>query len=431
MKNEMINTILLAGVLVVLIVIAIILAINLGAQDEDGEVGPHTHDEYVEKTGDTMTGDLHLQSLYASGVVSGDGSGIWNMNASRISTGKLASERLPSDLDADTLDGYDSSDFLMAAHTHDDRYYTKTESDAKYASISHTHPPGDADTLDGLDSTDFAMAAHTHDDRYYTETESDARYALIAHTHDDRYYNKTESDARYALIGHTHPPGDADTLDGYDSLDFAMVAHTHDDRYYTETESDARYALIAHTHNASHITEGELDEARLPQYAIDSTEIENGFGLVPSGTIVMWNGTIIPEGWALCDGNNGTPDLRGMFIVGYDPSDIDYDVIGGTGGEKTHTLTINEMPSHSHSVTGTTSVDGEHSHSYEDRYSINNVLAGMAGQARDDMENFQTKSTQPAGDHSHTVSGTALNTGGNQPHENRPPYYVLAFIMKL
>ncbi|UCG71206.1 MAG: tail fiber protein, partial [Thermoplasmata archaeon] len=45
---------------------------------------------------------------------------------------------------------------------------------------------------------------------------------------------------------------------------------------------------------------------------MDETEIDPVFGLVPSGTIVMWNGTVIPNGWALCDGTNGTPDLRGM-----------------------------------------------------------------------------------------------------------------------
>ena len=39
---------------------------------------------------------------------------------------------------------------------------------------------------------------------------------------------------------------------------------------------------------------------------------------IPSGVIVMWSGSIdsIPEGWALCDGNNGTPDLRDRFILG-------------------------------------------------------------------------------------------------------------------
>lgn len=431
MKNEMINTILLAGALVVLIAIAVILAVNLGDQDEDGEVAPHTHDEYVEKTGDTMTGDLLVENFYANGVIVGDGSRLSNLNASMINTGIIDTARLPTNIDADTLDGHDSADFSVIAHIHDDRYYTETESDARFASISHTHPPGDADTLDGLDSTEFAMASHNHDTRYYQRSEVDSNFltlgggTLTGDLYMPNLYasgiisgdgtalmnlNASRISSGTISLARLPPNIDADTLDGFDSAVFAMAVHTHD---------------------ASDIVSGSLGEARLPQNAIDDSEIEVGLGLVPSGTIVMWNGTTIPTGWVLCDGTNGTPDLRGMFIVGYDPSDIDYDVIGGTGGEKTHTLTINEMPSHSHSVTGTTSMDGDHSHNYEDRYSVNTVLAGMAGQARDDSENFQTKTTQLAGAHSHTVTGTALNTGGGQAHENRPPYYVLAFIMKL
>jgi microcystin-dependent protein len=103
-----------------------------------------------------------------------------------------------------------------------------------------------------------------------------------------------------------------------------------------------------------------LDEARLPQDAIDESEIETGFGLVPSGAILMWSGETPPVGWALCDGTNGTPDLRGRFIVGYDPSDPDYNATGLTGGEKSHTLSQTEMPGHVHSVTGSTTTNGVH-----------------------------------------------------------------------
>lgn len=43
---------------------------------------------------------------------------------------------------------------------------------------------------------------------------------------------------------------------------------------------------------------------------------ENGYDLMPKGAIIMWNGSNIPNGWALCDGKNETPDLRGRFIIG-------------------------------------------------------------------------------------------------------------------
>lgn len=432
MEKDVINTILLAGALVVLIVIAIVLAINLGGEDEDDEIVTHTPDEYVETTGDIMTGDLVVENLYANGVINGDGSRLSNLNASMINTGTIGSARLPPNINADTLDGYDSIEFAMVIHTHDDRYYTETESDARFALISHTHLPGDADTLDSLDSTDFAMAAHTHDTRYYQRSEVDANFlnlgggTLTGDMYLPNLYasgiisgdgsaltNLNASRIMTGTIGLARlPPNiDADTLDGLNSVDFALVAHTHD---------------------ASDIISGALGEARLPQNAIDDSEIEPGLGLVPSGTIVMWNGTTIPTGWALCDGTNGTPDLRGMFIVGYDSGDPDYDIIGVTGGEKAHTLTTSEMPSHSHSVTGSTNTDGNHFHDYEDRYSVGlEDVMGVGAQARDDLDNFQSKSTNTAGSHSHSVTGTALDTGGGQAHENRPPYFVLAFIMKL
>lgn len=46
----------------------------------------------------------------------------------------------------------------------------------------------------------------------------------------------------------------------------------------------------------------------------------SGFGMVPSGGIIMWSGSIasIPTGWYLCNGSNGTPDLRNKFIVAAD-----------------------------------------------------------------------------------------------------------------
>ena len=71
-----------------------------------------------------------------------------------------------------------------------------------------------------------------------------------------------------------------------------------------------------------------------------------GGGGVPKGTIVIWSGaaTAIPSGWALCDGQNGTPDLRDRFVVG---ASGEY-AVGDTGGEKEHILTIGEMPRHGH-----------------------------------------------------------------------------------
>ena len=80
------------------------------------------------------------------------------------------------------------------------------------------------------------------------------------------------------------------------------------------------------------------------------TELDWVDSSIPSGGIILWSGAAnaIPSGWYLCNGSNGTPDLRGRFVVGYSDTDGDYDV-GDTGGAKTDTVNI--------SVSGTTSTD--------------------------------------------------------------------------
>jgi microcystin-dependent protein len=71
---------------------------------------------------------------------------------------------------------------------------------------------------------------------------------------------------------------------------------------------------------------------------------------VPQGAIIMWSGSFasIPSGWALCNGANGTPNLTNQFILG---ATVTSDV-GVTGGSNTHTLSVSELPSHTH--TGST-----------------------------------------------------------------------------
>lgn len=146
---------------------------------------------------------------------------------------------------------------------------------------------------------------------------------------------------------------------------------------------------------------------------------------VPSGVIAMWSGSIasIPTGWALCDGTNSTPDLRDRFIVGAGSTYA----VADTGGAANVTLTESEIPSHTHTVSGTTDTTGAHTHNY----------SGTSSGTRRDGDPLAstaipsgTVATSSAGDHSHTVTGTAAATGGGSAHENRPPYYALAYIMK-
>ena len=156
--------------------------------------------------------------------------------------------------------------------------------------------------------------------------------------------------------------------------------------------------------------------------------LKGATSLVPSGVILMWSGSVatIPAGFLLCDGTNGTPDLTGRFVVHADADIGGTYAPGDTGGADDVTLSEAQMPAHTHTVSGTTNTTGAHTHTYQ--------WYNPGGSASPSTPNFSgnlgTLNTSSAGDHSHTVTGTAASTGGGTAHENRPPYYALAYIMK-
>ncbi len=130
---------------------------------------------------------------------------------------------------------------------------------------------------------------------------------------------------------------------------------------------------------------------------------------IPTGGIIMWSGSIasIPSGWALCDGTNGTPDLTDRFIVGAGNSLN----IGDVGGEAMHTLTVSEMPNHDHQTLAENSPN--------------------AGAWLDHNGGGAFKGWAGGGNGTGLLKYRTSFEGGGQAHENRPPYFALAFIMKL
>jgi hypothetical protein len=126
---------------------------------------------------------------------------------------------------------------------------------------------------------------------------------------------------------------------------------------------------------------------------------------VPVGVILMWSGAIvaIPAGYALCDGTNGTPDLRKRFVYGANSTDNPVGTIGGsasTGMAGSHTHTINGATAGAPGVT------------------LNAVQSGTGATA-------VTAVAAPA-NHTHTA-----NLVGDHQHTSLPPYMALAYIMKV
>ncbi|MEZ4966500.1 MAG: tail fiber protein [Saprospiraceae bacterium] len=140
--------------------------------------------------------------------------------------------------------------------------------------------------------------------------------------------------------------------------------------------------------------------------------------LAPVGVIQMWPTATPPAGWLICDGSsfnaatypalnavlggNTLPNFKGRFPLGANfpvvPGGFPH-ALGSTGGEEEHTLTVAEMPSHSHTITYSEGQESGDSSTYSD-------LSGTG------------------------VTDNTGNTGGGQPHNNMPPYFVINFIIK-
>ena len=134
------------------------------------------------------------------------------------------------------------------------------------------------------------------------------------------------------------------------------------------------------------------------------------------GEIKMWSGTVsnIPEGWHICDGTEGTPDLTDRFII------------AGTSTGPTDVRPLNELKngiliktSNLPTNTFTTNSSGNHSHSY---------IGGSGSGGEKSGGSNSSNTTGESGEHTHTFR---LNTGNQERLKTIPNYYTLIFIMKL
>jgi microcystin-dependent protein len=156
---------------------------------------------------------------------------------------------------------------------------------------------------------------------------------------------------------------------------------------------------------------------------------------MPKGAIIMWSGstTQLPAGFALCNGQNVAdygvvPDLRGRFVVGFDASKSNipennttttenYGKIGNRGGLREVALSTAQMPSHSHNV--------------RDYYYPEQTTGGISGSEYVGGNQIGSGDTDRDNNYLLYKNHNTDAAGGSQAHENRPPYYVLAFIIKV
>ena len=221
--------------------------------------------------------------------------------------------------------------------------------------------------------------------------------------------------------------------------DTAPVECERGDLYYNTTTELIYVATQPDTWSEEGITPStfnlyvDLSSSKL--YYYDGTNF-NSYGsggggeTLPIGIILPFSDDTIPEGYMLCDGRAisrttysslfsiiGTiygegdgsttfniPNLKGRVPVGQDTSDSDFDTLGEIGGEKVHTLTVNEIPSHNHNIgwSNTTNL-------------ITTGQQGIPGQAPNNrVDSWKT-----------------FSTGGDQSHNNLQPYQVVNYIIKV
>ena len=196
----------------------------------------------------------------------------------------------------------------------------------------------------------------------------------------------------------------------------------------------------------------------------------------PAGIISMWSGPIksIPSGWALCDGHNNTPDLHARFILGYNPDNITQNninisknVLNQIGGSETVSLDSTQIPGHAHTLLyyfnlNEISIPEPPSCPLGGFCDFGNAVINYTvpaviimnqlkpGQESEEAPpsagtphflsmlptntptNYNNHATLTNGQYGDTNQAAALNgIFPSAPHNNMPPYYVLAYIMRL
>lgn len=187
-------------------------------------------------------------------------------------------------------------------------------------------------------------------------------------------------------------------------------------------------------------TDGQILESDSSQ----ATGVKDSWGFVPVGGIIMWSGLLgsLPSNWQICDGTNSTPNLRDRFIIGAGGAYA----VGASGGSTTaniqhsHTEVYAEGGSHTHTQ-GVTGAGSSHLHggTTSNNTGATSIVLGVGNtptptphthgfSSASDAAHTHTNPTSGAATHTHT---TTTNTQLSTSQDIRPPYYALAYIMRL
>lgn len=139
-------------------------------------------------------------------------------------------------------------------------------------------------------------------------------------------------------------------------------------------------------------------------------------GTIPIGGIIAWSGSVIPDGWVICDGNQGTPNLQGKFILAAGNGRE----VGEKGGAEEVSLTQNNLPAHTHSLKDY--YYAESSKKAKGNYDVIDTNSKVGSNDTDYDNNYlmwYRHDTDKAGQDNPT--GVPI----------MPPYYVLLYIMRI
>ena len=352
--------------------------------------------------------------------------------------------------------------------------YTKAEIDAKLDLKVN------AETGKGLSSNDYTLTEKTK----LSGIESNANYYVHPSSHQtgmitessaltnlETSENATQHEINLAIDNKINSSVEWSDIQNKPS-DYPPSTHNHDDRYYTESEVDTALnnkqdTLVSGTsiktiNNTSLLGSGNISiggggssvdiattwgnptsDSKVPseKLAKDSLDTKaNSNHTHTSNQVTDLINTIYPVGSIYMSVNSTNPSvlfggtweqIKDTFLL----ATGDTYANGSTGGEATHTLTENEMPSHTHIQDSHNHTQNAHNHTQNPhshtigslaRYDISKKGSAAVGDGHGNTQNYKTGDTtatnKEATATNNPQTATNQNTGGGQAHNNMPPY---------